>query len=118
VDAFVVIGWLACAGIGYAIGQKKGRAGQGFALGLLLGLIGLIIIAVMRPRPAFSGSSAGRTGYGYGYGTGEPHDPNVAPAGWHPDPSGRYQLRYWDGTRWTEHVTSNGVPATDEPGNR
>jgi hypothetical protein len=25
-------------------------------------------------------------------------------AGWAPDPFGRFQQRYHDGTRWTEHV--------------
>ncbi|MET3468293.1 DUF2510 domain-containing protein [Microbacterium sp. 1262] len=29
----------------------------------------------------------------------------TAPAGWHPDPSGQQQLRYWDGQRWTDHVS-------------
>ena len=29
----------------------------------------------------------------------------TAPAGWHPDPSGQPQLRYWDGQRWTDHVS-------------
>lgn len=37
----------------------------------------------------------------------------VQPAAWHPDPLGRYQLRYYDGTRWTEHVSSNGVQSID-----
>lgn len=37
------------------------------------------------------------------------------PAGWHPDPAGRHQLRYWDGARWTEHVSTNGVAAVDPP---
>lgn len=37
----------------------------------------------------------------------------VAAAGWHPDPMGRHELRYWDGTTWTEHVTSGGVPGVD-----
>ncbi|MBJ7363224.1 MAG: DUF2510 domain-containing protein, partial [Ilumatobacteraceae bacterium] len=23
------------------------------------------------------------------------------PAAWHPDPTGRHQLRYWDGQDWT-----------------
>ena len=32
------------------------------------------------------------------------HSAPVAPAGWFPDPSGQAQLRYWDGTRWTEHT--------------
>lgn len=37
------------------------------------------------------------------------------PAGWLPDPAGRYERRYWSGTGWTEHVTSGGVPAADPP---
>ena len=35
------------------------------------------------------------------------------PAAWHPDPLGRNELRYWDGTGWTDHVSSNGVQAID-----
>ena len=35
------------------------------------------------------------------------------PAGWHPDPMGRHQLRYWDGNAWTDHVSTNGVQGTD-----
>lgn len=38
------------------------------------------------------------------------------PAAWYPDPSGRYPLRYWDGTKWTAHVSSaNGVAQTIDP---
>lgn len=29
-----------------------------------------------------------------------------APAGWHPDPYGRFAKRYWDGQQWTEHVVT------------
>jgi uncharacterized protein YxjI len=36
-----------------------------------------------------------------------------SPAAWHPDPLGRHELRYWDGTSWTEHVSNAGVTATD-----
>ena len=36
-----------------------------------------------------------------------------SPASWHPDPMGRHQLRYWDGKIWTDHVSNNGVQATD-----
>jgi hypothetical protein len=25
---------------------------------------------------------------------------------WAPDPFGRFELRYWNGTRWTEHVST------------
>ena len=37
------------------------------------------------------------------------------PAGWYADPSGRYELRYWDGTEWTEHVSRAGQQFTDPP---
>jgi hypothetical protein len=30
--------------------------------------------------------------------------PQAAPAGWQADPYHQAQWRYWDGTRWTEHV--------------
>jgi hypothetical protein len=33
--------------------------------------------------------------------------------GWYPDPSGRFELRYWDGTRWTEHVSVGGEQSSD-----
>ena len=36
------------------------------------------------------------------------------PPGWHPDPRGRHEHRYWDGTRWTGHVSDGGVTAQDE----
>jgi uncharacterized protein YxjI len=35
------------------------------------------------------------------------------PADWYPDPSGRHEHRYWDGTRWTEHVASHGRQSVD-----
>ncbi|MBO0678431.1 DUF2510 domain-containing protein [Mycolicibacterium sp. S2-37] len=38
----------------------------------------------------------------------------AAPAGaWHPDPSGRHQSRWWDGSRWTEHVSDAGRVGVD-----
>lgn len=37
------------------------------------------------------------------------------PAGWYADPSGRYELRYWDGNAWTEHVSRAGQQFTDAP---
>lgn len=39
----------------------------------------------------------------------------VAPAAWYPDPSGRFELRYWNGSAWTEHVSRNGQQFTDPP---
>ena len=36
-----------------------------------------------------------------------------APEGWHPDPTGRHQLRWWDGSTWTDWVTTDGRTAQD-----
>jgi hypothetical protein len=32
-------------------------------------------------------------------------DQPTVPAGWHPDPAGSGQLRWWDGVAWTVHLT-------------
>lgn len=39
----------------------------------------------------------------------------AAPAGWYADPSSRFELRYWDGNQWTEHVSRAGQQYTDPP---
>ncbi len=38
---------------------------------------------------------------------------STTPANWYPDPMNRHQLRYWDGTAWTENVSDNGVTSID-----
>ena len=43
-----------------------------------------------------------------------PASPAV-PAGWYADPAGRFELRYWDGGTWTEHVSRAGQQFTDPP---
>jgi len=46
----------------------------------------------------------------------EPVQPeSTVPAGWYADPSSRYELRYWDGNQWTEHVSRAGQQYTDPP---
>ena len=39
----------------------------------------------------------------------------MADASWFADPSGAHELRYWNGSCWTEHVSDQG---TDEPATR
>ena len=34
-------------------------------------------------------------------------------ASWKSDPTGRHQVRWWDGQNWTDHVADDGVTATD-----
>jgi hypothetical protein len=38
---------------------------------------------------------------------------SVTPAGWYADPAGRFDHRYWDGAKWTEHVSTAGAAAVD-----
>ncbi|KAA0232647.1 MAG: hypothetical protein JJLCMIEE_00586 [Acidimicrobiales bacterium] len=46
--------------------------------------------------------------------------PGDATSGWKPDPFGRFEMRYWNGTAWTEDVSNAGRqtkdPAGAEPG--
>jgi hypothetical protein len=37
------------------------------------------------------------------------------PADWYADPSGRFELRYWNGREWTEHVARGGRQSVDPP---
>jgi hypothetical protein len=39
----------------------------------------------------------------------------TVPSGWYADPSGRFELRYWDGNAWTEHVSRAGQQFIDPP---
>jgi hypothetical protein len=36
-------------------------------------------------------------------------------ASWLPDPSGTHELRYWNGSAWTEHVSDRGTTGVDVP---
>jgi uncharacterized protein YxjI len=42
-------------------------------------------------------------------------DTESRPPDWYPDPFGRHEHRYWDGSQWTEHVSSHGRQGTDPP---
>ncbi|MGI8938027.1 MAG: DUF2510 domain-containing protein [Iamia sp.] len=36
--------------------------------------------------------------------------------GWAADPTGRHEMRYWDGAIWSEHVSDSGAQAVDPLG--
>lgn len=42
-----------------------------------------------------------------------PPRPPIIDAGWYPDPRLEHNLRYFDGSRWTEHVTHFGPTPCD-----
>jgi hypothetical protein len=35
------------------------------------------------------------------------------PDGWYDDPTNQYMYRYWNGTQWTDQVSSGGTTSTD-----
>lgn len=77
-----------CGFIGAALGSSRSiGAGAGFFLGLLLGPLGLIIVAVSGRKSALERVQT---------------QPDAA--GWHPDPLGRFDGRYHNGHQWTQHV--------------
>ena len=65
--------------------------------------------------PEYATASSGRMGGGSGSPSTMPQDGgSAAPSGsWHGDPTGRFASRYWDGTRWTEHVSDGNTTTTD-----
>lgn len=46
---------------------------------------------------------------------GSPHlpPPPLLDAAWYPDPTGRYEARYWDGRKWTSHISHYGATGAD-----
>ena len=77
--------------IGLAIGSGRSIGpGGGFFVGLLFGPIGWVIALVSSKNPGPS--------------TLERIERRPDSAGWHPDPLGRFDSRWYDGDRWTQHV--------------
>lgn len=87
----VLIIWGVCALLAAGIGASKGQGGLGFFLGLVLGIIGVVIIALIKP-PQPEPQQAG---------------------GWWPDPYGRHEHRYYDGKTWTAYVADKGETTID-----
>jgi hypothetical protein len=115
VAAWVCIGGL----IGWAIAKNKGHGTAGFFLGALLGWIGWIIAALLSPTPEAEARQIARTHAHLAVisqqyrSFGAAPAPNGVQPGWHPDPHGRFEFRYWDGSRWTANASRNGQQFTD-----
>ena len=62
----------------------------------LLGCVGLVIVCVMKTE-------------GGGHGMAPP----PPGARWEKDPTGRHELRLWDGRQWTSNVSDSGTSGWD-----
>ncbi len=91
------IGWFTLGPVVCAlIAQARGMEWWVGALLGLLGCVGLVIVAVM---PAGAGA------------THLPPPPQGSQ--WAKDPTGRHELRLWDGRQWTANVSTRGVSGWD-----
>jgi hypothetical protein len=114
------------AGLGILAASEVGRA---IAAGFVIGSNSLLSLRIGESVPiivyalgflVLGWAALGRIAE---LATGRPEAPGVAPTSaepsvvappsWQPDPSGRHQIRWWDGTRWTEHVSDDNRPAVD-----
>ena len=64
--------------------------------------------------PQYANASSATNGPGVGLLSAVTEDAAVVHSGsWYTDPTGRFASRYWDGTRWTEHVSDGDMTTTD-----
>lgn len=84
-----LISAIVCGLLGWAIGSNKGAGAAGLILGALFGLIGVLIVALMKPSAEHLAATAPAP---------------VRPGKWWPDPYGRHAQRYYNGTEWTNHI--------------
>jgi Protein of unknown function (DUF2510) len=68
-------------------------------------------LAAASGAPVHEAYSTGYTTAPTGYTTA-----SAPPAQWHPDPTGRHQVRLWDGVQWSDQVSDDGVVSTDQIG--
>lgn len=65
-------------------------------VGSSLLIVGSAALILQAPRRRLAGPTT----------AGAPPDMAAKPADWYPDPHGQARLRYWDGSRWTEHTAA------------
>lgn len=106
---WLMVGPVVGGTVGYLIGKDKGRGTEGILLGIFLGCLGWVIVAILKPSQ--------QSGVGQPYVAPSQYVPSsgASPAGWHPDPFRRFQYRYWDGSTWTDQVSTDGRQYTDPP---
>ena len=94
----------------YACDQEGLDRNRAIAIGFLVIGVALLAIAVILWLSTLSKRSNSRH-----VGVASPQANATSPPSWSPDPSGRHQLRWWDGSKWTPQVMNNGIPSEDAP---
>jgi hypothetical protein len=113
---------------------KSGTAGAIIGLTFILAIVGAVVFLALANARARSGLAAANAELNYlrpenarlrqwlstytgiqmntaGPNGSPPEAPT--PAQWYADPRGRHELRYWNGTHWTDDVWDQGVMSAD-----
>lgn len=67
------------------------------------------------PAPSCGLRADPRRAAPYRVAVARPHlpPPPLLDPGWYPDPTGRYEARYWDGRKWSSHISHYGATGAD-----
>jgi uncharacterized membrane protein YhaH (DUF805 family) len=106
-DLYTLAVLLPTVGVGIRRLHDTGRSGWWLLLAFVP-IVGLVLIACFAED-----GQAGANKYGPNPKEPEVHDPAAVPPGWHPDPTGRHEFRYWDANKWTDHVSDSGSQSID-----
>jgi hypothetical protein len=112
----LVVLWAGSGVVSYLIGRSKGRGALGAVLGICLAIIGVVIIAWLRPAPGHGAHDrSGHTRVGHQRSRARAAGTSWSPLGrWAPDPHRRHAMRWWNGGAWTDQV-SDGAAAFRDP---
>lgn len=117
--AFVVVGAGAMLGLNlFSILTPPALVEVSMGVGLLLSLTGLILAMVgigqcAATRKELAAAPAAWPPQAPAVAVPQPVVGGPQPPNWYPDPAGHHQMRFWDGTTWSSHVSDNGVQSED-----
>ena len=96
--------WGGAIFVAHKIGEPKGRAG--WAWGVFLGWIGVIIVACLGPSNGAQHKSFQLTSNPATLQPAVPVPSQLPPAGWYDDPTTPGNVRYWDGAAWSTYSSA------------
>ena len=77
------------------------------------GALGVVQVMNSREYGVNARQAGMQPAYGQGAGSWTTAGVLANPARWAADPMGRHELRYWDGKKWTDHVSTGGAVSAD-----
>ena len=105
--ALLLIGVIGAA-IGVSMAKKRGRNPTIWGIAcFLFPLLGIIVLAIAGTTEAKKREDIQK------YIPPTTAVPAASVAEWRPDPSGRHEFRYWNGSGWSDNVADHGAQSVD-----